>query len=209
MVYRKVSGDSCVFTLVFRHTYLRGNYSAETNNQISDDSDHSLHSQETQNVEISESHFPINVAESFKIQLDVTVIITIWAATLQNQQSDCAPSEDSDQPRHPPSLISVFAVRMKKAWVLSYPLSGREDSDQTGRMPGLIRVFAEHTLILSVLSCRGSYSGVIRGADNLIRLLGTFYKNYRSNDVFTIEPRHEKTCLRGFRPDKTLTGLLS
>ena len=28
-----------------------------------------------------------------------------------------------DQPRHPSSLISVFAVRMKKAWVLSYPLS--------------------------------------------------------------------------------------
>ena len=23
----------------------------------------------------------------------------------------CAPSEDSDQPGHPPSLISVFAVR--------------------------------------------------------------------------------------------------
>ena len=33
----------------------------------------------------------------------------IWAATWQNQQSDCAPSEDSDQPRHPPSLIRVFA----------------------------------------------------------------------------------------------------
>ena len=35
----------------------------------------------------------------------------------------CAPSADSDQPGHPPSLIRVFAVRMKKAWVLSYPLS--------------------------------------------------------------------------------------
>ena len=27
-----------------------------------------------------------------------------------------APSEDSDQPGHPPSLIRVFAVRMKKGW---------------------------------------------------------------------------------------------
>ena len=36
-----------------------------------------------------------------------------------------APSEDSDQPRHPPSLIRVFAVCMKKAWVLSYPLSAQ------------------------------------------------------------------------------------
>ena len=28
----------------------------------------------------------------------------------------CAPSEDSDQPGRPPSLIRHFAVRMKKAW---------------------------------------------------------------------------------------------
>ena len=37
----------------------------------------------------------------------------------------CAPSEDSDQFGHPPSL-RVFAVRMKKAWVLSYPLSAKQ-----------------------------------------------------------------------------------
>ena len=35
----------------------------------------------------------------------------IWATTWQNQQSECVPSEDSDQPGHPPSLIRVFAVR--------------------------------------------------------------------------------------------------
>ena len=49
--------------------------------------------------------------------------VKIWAATWQNQQSESAPSKDSDQPGHPPSLIRVFAVRMKKAWILSYPLS--------------------------------------------------------------------------------------
>ena len=38
----------------------------------------------------------------------------------------CAPSEDSDQPGHPPSLIRVFAVCMKKAWVISYPLSAQQ-----------------------------------------------------------------------------------
>ena len=37
----------------------------------------------------------------------------------------CAPREDSDQPGHLPSLIWVFAVCMKKAWVLSYPLSAQ------------------------------------------------------------------------------------
>ena len=37
----------------------------------------------------------------------------------------CAPSEDSDQPGHPPSLIRVFAACMKKDWILSYPLSAQ------------------------------------------------------------------------------------
>ena len=32
----------------------------------------------------------------------------------------CAPGEDLDQPGHPRSLIRVFAVRMKKARVISY-----------------------------------------------------------------------------------------
>ena len=36
-----------------------------------------------------------------------------------------APSEDSDQPGHLPSLIRVFAVRMKKHLVLSYPVSAQ------------------------------------------------------------------------------------
>ena len=35
----------------------------------------------------------------------------------------CAPSEDSDQPGHPPSLIRVFAVGIEPAWILSYLLS--------------------------------------------------------------------------------------
>ena len=30
----------------------------------------------------------------------------------------CVPSKDSDQPGHPPSLIRVFTVRMRKPWVL-------------------------------------------------------------------------------------------
>ena len=37
----------------------------------------------------------------------------------------CAPSKDSDQPWHSPSLIRVFAAHVKKAWVLSYPLSAQ------------------------------------------------------------------------------------
>ena len=51
--------------------------------------------------------------------------IYTWAATWTNKQSECVPSEDLDQPGHPPSLIRVFAVRMKKTWALSYPLSAK------------------------------------------------------------------------------------
>ena len=47
----------------------------------------------------------------------------IWACAWQNLKKSCVPSEDSDQPVHLPSLIRVFAVRMKKHWVLSNPLS--------------------------------------------------------------------------------------
>ena len=37
-------------------------------------------------------------------------LVSYLAAAWQNQQNDCVPSEDSDQPGHPPSLIKVFAV---------------------------------------------------------------------------------------------------
>ena len=49
----------------------------------------------------------------------------------------CAPSEDSDQPGYPLSLIRVFAVRMKKAWVLTYPLSAQSKTlIRLGGCPG-------------------------------------------------------------------------
>ena len=41
----------------------------------------------------------------------IGIFISISAASWQNRQCGCAPSENSDQPGHPPSLIRVFAVR--------------------------------------------------------------------------------------------------
>ena len=38
----------------------------------------------------------------------------------------CALSENSDQPEHPPSMIGVFAVRMKNAMGHSYSLSAQQ-----------------------------------------------------------------------------------
>ena len=79
----------------------------------------------------------------------------MWAASWQNQQSGiCAQRTQISLP----SLIRVFAVRMKKAWFFSYPLSASEDSDQTGRMPRLIWVFTGRTVALLVLSCHALFS---------------------------------------------------
>ena len=77
-----------------------------------------------------------------------------WAETWQNQQNECAPSVDSDQPGHPPSLIRVFACAQWVPKDPSFLLADSEDCDQTGRMPRLIRVFAGRTPMLLVLSCR-------------------------------------------------------
>ena len=56
----------------------------------------------------------------------------------------CAPSEDSDQPGHPPSSPSAW----RNLGSLATHWAHSEDSDQTGRMPRLIWVFAVRTLIL-------------------------------------------------------------
>ena len=57
----------------------------------------------------------------------------------------CAPSEDSEQPGHPPSLTRVFAVCSTVAEDPVFLHADSEDSDQTGRMPRLIGVFAGRT----------------------------------------------------------------
>ena len=47
-----------------------------------------------------------------------TVFLTIELPHDKTNKMTCAPSNDSDQPVHAPSLIRVFAVRMKKHWTL-------------------------------------------------------------------------------------------
>ena len=72
----------------------------------------------------------------------------------------CAPIEDSDQPGHPPSLIRVFAVRMKKAWVLSYPLSAHRRlwSDQAESQADLSLRWA-HCHFVGFVMVRLKYHG--------------------------------------------------
>ena len=60
------------------------------------------------------------------IGIPIKKIYCNWATAWQTNKMTSAPSEASDQPGHPPSLIWVFAVRMKQPWVLSYPLSAQQ-----------------------------------------------------------------------------------
>ena len=95
--------------------------------------------------------------------LIVKHIYTHWTTSLQNQQNECAPSEDSDQPGRPPSLIKgangsslwSFTVlwEMKKILIVKHiythwttslqnqqnECAPSEDSDQPGRPPSLIK----------------------------------------------------------------------
>ena len=78
-----------------------------------------------------------------------------WAASWQNQQNDCAPSEDSDQHGHPPSLIRVFICARRIAKDPSFLHADSEDSESS---------LGAHAILL-VLSWGGSHvtSGKPRG----------------------------------------------
>ena len=82
----------------------------------------------------------------------------------------------------PPSLIRVFAVRMKKVWVLSYPLSAqlRLWSDWADAQADLSLRW--RTLILLVLWCRGSNSVDLEEQSDLS--LHCFYP-----DLSVLKPR--------------------
>ena len=76
----------------------------------------------------------------------------ILAAPGQNQQSDCAPSEDSDQPGRPPSLIRVFARRSMG----SFFMRTANTLIRLGGCPGSSESSLGVQVILSVL-CGGSF----------------------------------------------------
>ena len=48
-----------------------------------------------------------------------------WAPSWENLLYPYANNNGADQPEHPRSLIRVLAVRMKRAWVLSYSLNAQ------------------------------------------------------------------------------------
>ena len=70
----------------------------------------------------------MHIEKSYTVRFTRVIITTIQRDILEPRHDKtnkltCTPSEDSDQPGHPPSLIRAFAVRMTKPWALIYPLS--------------------------------------------------------------------------------------
>ena len=136
----------------------------------------------------------------------------------------CAPSEDSDQPGHLPSPIRVFAVCMKKSWVLSYPLSTQRrfwsdwadaQAIKLGRCPGWSESSLGVHAILLVLSCCGSNTVINHGKWLLFvrqlldpcNLQGLDLAIVRIFQMDINEPRHEKTCLWHMRTTKVQINL--
>ena len=89
-----------------------------------------------------------------------------------------APSEDSDQPGHPPSLIRVFPVHLKKAWVLSYPLSAQRR---------LWSDWADAKADLSLCWAHSHFVGFV-----MRRLVVPFHENSEITDEFLIWSKGER-----------------
>ena len=102
------------------------------------------------------SPFPAKRFASRKTEPVEKVKITDEPPRDKTNKMACAPSEDSDQPGHPPSLIRVFVVLQWVAKDPSFLHADSEDSDQTWRMLRLTRVFAGRTTTLLVLTSGGS-----------------------------------------------------
>ena len=83
-----------------------------------------------------------------------------------------------------PSLVRVFAVPMKKAWVLSYPLSAQLRIWSEWLDSKLIWVLACQTSILLVLSWGGSYFTyyAIKGVMQHEHVMGT-HCNHRAEVI--------------------------
>ena len=111
-----------------------------------------------------------------------------WAASWQNQQNGICdqqrqislgtrPVWSSNQPGHPPSLIRVFTVRMKKAWVFSYPLSTQR------------RLWADWANAQADLSLRWAHSHFVGFVMRRLKYIMTLSNGSLLNSS---EPRHQE-----------------
>ena len=102
-----------------------------------------------------------------------------------HDKTACAPSEDSDQPGHQPSLIRIFAVRMKKAWVLSYP------NELTAKT--LIRLGGCPGWSESSLGAHFSLLVLSQGSSFVFVFISLKYKEIHENVILMNEPSRPRT----------------
>ena len=85
-------------------------------------------------------------------------VVVVWQSLFEPQHDKT--NKMSVRPAKIQISLGIHPVWSESVWIaedLSFLQAGSENSDQTVRMPRLIWVFAGHTLILLVLSCRGSF----------------------------------------------------
>ena len=81
----------------------------------------------------------------------------------KTNEMTCGPSEDSDQPGHASSLIKIFAVRLKKPWVFSFPLSASwSESSLGGQVILLVFFFCCGSNVTVFVQNRNVNGGVIK-----------------------------------------------
>ena len=91
----------------------------------------------------------------------------------------CASSKDSDQPGHPPSLIRIFAVCLKKAWVLSYPLSAQRRLTNLGRCLGWSESsLGAHAISLVLSKCGSDNISGIYVRKWVLKKDGVFFSDF-------------------------------
>ena len=88
---------------------------------------------------------PSNSSRAFKPNLALFWNIEFELPHDKSNKMNCAPSEDSDQPGHPPSLTESSLSAWSKPGSLAPHWAHKEDSDQTVRMHKLNWVFTGHT----------------------------------------------------------------
>ena len=129
---------------------------------------------------------PMNIACFYGVRMSPQLFITDRSSAMllllfepphdKTNKIARAPSEYSDQPGHPPSLIRVFAVPIKKAWVLSYPLSAQRR---------LWSDWADAKTDLNLRWAHGHFVGFV------MRWL--VYYHWRCLPTCLFEPQHDKT----------------
>ena len=114
--------------------------------------------------------------------------------SMTKPSKECAPSKDSDQRGHPPSLIRAFAVRCMGSQAVF--MRTVKTLIRLGGCSGLSESLLGAQVILLVLSCCGS---------NGLHLAKTQVSLHIN--TLTVGPRHGKICLCPMRTTKVQISL--